>query len=131
MESLERDDDYGMIHADLHVGNIVYQHGKPFPIDFGRCGFGFHLYDIAQSIMGLYPNQREQFIEGYQKVKQLSESAIPMLESFFFMSIIEAYSFHAENVLETEGLNEEQPYAQALLRAYVNGEPFLFQPLAI
>lgn len=130
LESQERDD-YGMIHADLHIGNIVYHHGEPFPIDFGRCGFGYHLYDIAQSIMGLHPAQRELFIQGYRKVRQLSEAAMPILESFFIMSIIEAYSFHAENELETEGLMEEQPYAQALLSAYMNGDPFLFQSLAV
>lgn len=45
------------------------------------------------------------------------------------MAIIEAYSFHAENPLETEGLIEEQPYAQAILRAYVNGTTFLFNSL--
>ncbi|QHW30517.1 phosphotransferase [Paenibacillus rhizovicinus] len=120
---------YGMIHADLHIGNIVFHEEEPFAIDFGRCGFGYHLYDIAQSIMGLYPPQRALFIEGYESVKRMNDNAVPMLECFFIMSIIEAYSFHAENELETEGLIEEQPYAQAILSAYVNGQPFLFQPL--
>jgi hypothetical protein len=61
----------------------------------------------------------------------MEDEAIPKLECFFIMAIIEAYSFHAENPLETEGLIEEQPYAQAILRAYVNGEPFLFEPLEV
>ena len=59
----------------------------------------------------------------------MDDYAIPILECFFIMSIIEAYSFHAENALETEGLIEEQPYAQAILRAYMNGAPFMFQTL--
>ncbi|MDQ6421648.1 phosphotransferase [Paenibacillus sp. LHD-117] len=122
---------YGMIHADLHIGNVVFQDDEPFPIDFGRCGFGYHLYDIAQSIMGLYPQQRVHFIKGYERIRQLDNEAIPKLESFFIMAIIEAYSFHAENPLETEGLIEEQPYAQAILRAYVDGMPFLFQSLEV
>ncbi|XEC95928.1 phosphotransferase enzyme family protein [Paenibacillus tarimensis] len=122
---------YGMIHADLHIGNVVFRDGKPYPIDFGRCGFGYHLYDMAQSIMGLYPPQRAYFIEGYEKIRRMEDEAIPKLECFFIMAIIEAYSFHAENPLEIEGLIEEQPYAQAILRAYVNGEPFMFQPLEV
>jgi Ser/Thr protein kinase RdoA (MazF antagonist) len=122
---------YGMIHADLHIGNVVFRDNEPYPIDFGRCGFGFHLYDIAQSIMGLYPSQRAYFIEGYQRIRQLEDGFISKLECFFIMAIIEAYSFHAENPLETEGLVEEQPYAQALLRAFVDGAPFLFQPLEV
>ena len=120
---------YGMIHADLHNGNVVFRDEKPFAIDFGRCGFGYHIYDIAQSVMGLRPHQRKLFIEGYERVRKMNVNAIPMLECFFIMSIIEAYSFHAENELETEGLIEEQPYAQAILRAYMNGEPFLFQSI--
>ncbi|WP_028611382.1 phosphotransferase enzyme family protein [Paenibacillus harenae] len=122
---------FGMIHADLHIGNIVFRDDEPYPIDFGRCGFGYHLYDMAQSIMGLYPSQRAYFIEGYERVRQMDDEAIPKLECFFIIAIVEAYSFHAENPLETEGLIEEQPYAQAILSAYVNGTPFLFQPLEV
>ncbi|MFB9328966.1 phosphotransferase enzyme family protein [Paenibacillus aurantiacus] len=121
---------HGMIHADLHMGNVVFRDGIPYPIDFGRCGYGYHLYDMAQSIMGLTPEQRAWFMEGYERVRQLEGAAISQLECFFIMAIIEAYSFHAENPLETEGLIEEQPYAQALLRAYVNGAPFLFETIA-
>lgn len=122
---------YGMIHADLHGGNVIFRDDEPYPIDFGRCGFGFHLYDIAQAIMGLHPTKRAFFIEGYERIRKLDEEAVPKLECFFIMAIIEAYSFHAENPLETEGLIEEQPYAQAILRAFINGEPFLFQTLTI
>jgi Ser/Thr protein kinase RdoA (MazF antagonist) len=122
---------YGMIHADLHNGNVIFRDDEPYPIDFGRCGFGYHLYDMAQSIMGLHPPQRALFIEGYKRIRKMDDNAIPKLESFFIMAIIEAYSFHAENQLETEGLIEDQPYAQAILRAYMNGAPFLFQPLEV
>ncbi|GLX68007.1 phosphotransferase enzyme family protein [Paenibacillus glycanilyticus] len=118
---------YGIIHADLHNGNIVFCDDLPYAIDFGRCGFGYHIYDIAQAVMGLRPHQRKLFIEGYEKVRQLSNNTISMLECFFIMAIIEAYSFHAENEQETEGLIEEQPYAQSILRAFMNGEPFLFR----
>lgn len=122
---------FGMIHADLHNGNIVFHEGVAYPIDFGRCGFGYHLYDIAQSILGLFPPQRDLFIKGYQRIRQLEDEYIPKLETFFVMALIEAYSFHAENSAETDGLIEEQPYAEAILKAYLNGESFLFEPLEI
>ncbi len=130
LEGVNRHDrNYGMIHADLHLGNFVFRNDEPFAIDFGRCGFGYHLYDIAQAIMGLYPVQRTYFIEGYETVRKLDDDPIPALECFFIMAIIEAYSFHAENPLETDNLIEEQSYAQAIFRSFVNGTPFLFQPL--
>ncbi|QGQ99188.1 aminoglycoside phosphotransferase [Paenibacillus psychroresistens] len=74
---------YGIIHADLHNGNIVFRDDEPYAIDFGRCGFGYHLYDMAQSIMGLLPLQRALFIGGYEQVRKMEDDAIPILESFF------------------------------------------------
>ncbi|WP_454191290.1 phosphotransferase enzyme family protein [Paenibacillus sp. Marseille-Q7038] len=123
--------DFGMIHADLHNGNIVFFEGEPYPIDFGRCGFGYHLYDMAQSILGLFPPQRVLFMKGYKRIRQLDGEYIPKLETFFIMALIEAYSFHAENSAETDGLIEEQPYAEAILKAYLNGTSFLFEALEI
>ncbi|WP_248928554.1 phosphotransferase enzyme family protein [Paenibacillus hamazuiensis] len=45
---------YGIVHGDLHQGNIVFHNGEPRPIDFGRCGFGYFLYDIAHMILGYF-----------------------------------------------------------------------------
>ncbi|NGZ76554.1 phosphotransferase enzyme family protein [Saccharibacillus alkalitolerans] len=118
---------YGIIHADLHIGNIVFQQNEPYPIDFGRCGFGYHLYDIAQAIMGLQPPQRTFFIEGYNKVRQLEDDAFSKIESFLIIAIIESYSFYAESGADTEMLIEDQPFAQAILKAYLKGTPFLFE----
>ncbi|MBD7969560.1 phosphotransferase enzyme family protein [Paenibacillus gallinarum] len=123
--------DFGMIHADLHNGNIVFFEGEPYPIDFGRCGFGYHLYDIAQSILGLFPPQRVLFMKGYERIRQLHGEYIPKLEAFFIMALIEAYSFHADDSAEWDGLIEEQPYAEAILKAYLNDSSFLFVPLEI
>ncbi|WP_160031589.1 phosphotransferase enzyme family protein [Paenibacillus sp. An7] len=122
---------FGMIHADLHNGNIVFFEDEAYPIDFGRCGFGYHLYDIAQSILGLFPPQRVLFIKGYERIRQLEGEYITKLEAFFIMGLIEAYSFHADDSAEWDGLIEEQPYAEALLKAYINGSSFLFVPLEI
>ena len=118
---------FGLIHGDLHQGNIVFYDGEPRPIDFGRCGFGYFLYDIAHTILGLYPAQREQVIKGYQSTRKLGMDWLPQLETFTVMAMIENYSHHAPDPRETAGLMEEQPYAQAMIRNYLSGEPFLFQ----
>ncbi|EPY05268.1 aminoglycoside phosphotransferase [Paenibacillus alvei TS-15] len=57
---------YGLIHGDLHTGNVVYNGEEPRPIDFGRCGYGYYLYDMAGALLGLGVKQREQFITGYE-----------------------------------------------------------------
>ncbi|MGG4554599.1 phosphotransferase enzyme family protein [Paenibacillus humicus] len=49
---------YGLIHADLHSGNVVFNNGHPFPFDFGRCGYGFYLYDMSGALLELTPKHR-------------------------------------------------------------------------
>ncbi|WP_244169806.1 phosphotransferase enzyme family protein [Paenibacillus helianthi] len=122
---------YGLIHGDLHQGNIVFHNGEPRPIDFGRCGFGYYLYDIAHTILGLHPLQRELVINGYETIMRLEADWLPALESFTVMVMIENYCHHAPDPRETEGLKEEQPYAQAIIRNYLKGKPFLFKTLEL
>ncbi|GAA0385431.1 phosphotransferase enzyme family protein [Paenibacillus motobuensis] len=122
---------YGLIHGDLHQGNIVFHNGNPRPIDFGRCGFGYFLYDVAHTILGLHPLQRELVIKGYLSIRELDKDWLPDLESFSVMVMIENYCHHAPDPRETEGLREEQPYAQAILRNYLNGTPFLFNRIEV
>jgi len=51
-------DDEGLIHADLHLGNAVFEGGQVKLIDFDDCGTGQRLYDVAVALweMRLHPN---------------------------------------------------------------------------
>ena len=117
---------YGLIHADLHSGNIVFKHDRPFPIDFGRCGYGYFLYDMAGAMLELHPKLRRKFIQGYESVRGLESGYVRDLECFFVMFMIENYCHHAPDPRETSGLLHEQPFAQAYIRAYLNETSFLF-----
>ncbi|MGG4104171.1 phosphotransferase [Paenibacillus lautus] len=125
---------YGLIHADLHLGNVVFEGGLPHPIDFGRCGFGFFLYDLAAVMLSLVPNQRFKVLQGYESVRKLGSDYIQSLECFFIMIMMEDYSHHASNPRETESLKSEQIYALAYIREYLSGRSFLLnvvEPLEI
>lgn len=122
---------YGVIHGDLHQGNIIFHHGEPRPIDFGRCGWGYYLYDMAHTMLGIHPLQRELIIKGYESMNKLPEDWLQALEHFMVMVMIENYCHHAPDPRETEGLKEEQPYAGAILRNYLKGETFLFNTIEI
>ncbi|WP_246303146.1 phosphotransferase enzyme family protein [Paenibacillus plantarum] len=122
---------HGLIHGDLHQGNIVFHNGEPRPIDFGRCGFGYFLYDIAHTILGLYPAQRELVIKGYESIRKLEGNWYTALEGFAVMVMIENYCHHAPDPRETAGLKAEQPYALAIINNYLNGEPFLFNSIEV
>ncbi|WP_240422118.1 phosphotransferase enzyme family protein [Paenibacillus periandrae] len=122
---------YGLIHGDLHQGNIIFHNGEPRPIDFARCGFGYFLYDIAHTILGLYPWQRELLIKGYESKRRLEGNWFTALENFTVMVMIENHCHHAPDPRETEGLKDEQPYAQAIIKNYLAGAPFLFNAIEI
>ncbi|WP_152391868.1 phosphotransferase enzyme family protein [Paenibacillus guangzhouensis] len=126
-EMTRTNDNYGLIHGDLHTGNIMFHEGTPYPIDFGRCSYGYYLYDVASTILGLVPKQRAMFMQGYLKVRSLTEEDLQHLETFFVMVLIGNYSHHAANPAERSNLIDEQPYAQAIIRAFLRVEPFLFQ----
>lgn len=134
MSGMQRDrESFGLIHGDFHEGNMVFKGGEPYPIDFGRCGFGFYLYDLAQSFIGLYPVQRQWFMEGYERLRPVSgqPGCIPALETFFVKALIENQSFHAPHPWEAAELRESKPYSLALLRHYLDGKPFLFEAIPV
>ncbi|GAB6991524.1 phosphotransferase enzyme family protein [Paenibacillus pini] len=122
---------FGMIHADFHEGNLVFNEGKPYLIDFGRCGFGYYLYDMAEAFIGLHPLQRQRFVEAYRDIVQLEDDAEAQLETFFIKALIENQSFHAANPREKEELLGQKRYSLALIRHYLSGELFLFNRISM
>lgn len=46
----ERSATFGLIHADLHLDNVLFAGGEARPIDFDDCGLGHWLYDIAVTL---------------------------------------------------------------------------------
>jgi Ser/Thr protein kinase RdoA (MazF antagonist) len=122
-------ENYGIIHGDLHLENIIFDGNEAFPIDFGRCGKGNYLADIASTLLGISGDKRKIFLDGYQSEKKIEADYESKLETMLIKIMIENYSHHASNPLEKEGLIAEQPYAQAIIKKYLNNESFLFQPL--
>lgn len=120
---------YGLIHADLHTGNIVCNNGSPYPIDFGRSGYGYYLYDMAASLLALSPNHRQLLIQGYESVRVLEQDYVHDLACFFIMVMIGNYCHHVSDVTEVAGLINEQKYALAYIHAYINDSEFLFNRL--
>lgn len=127
-DGMKRDTrNYGLIHADLHSGNVVFNNGIPYPIDFGRCGYGYYLYDMSASLLELNPRHRWLLIQGYESVIKLNKDYIRDLECFFIMFMIENYCHHSSDITEIPSLIDEQKYALAYIKEYINDRPFLFE----
>lgn len=119
--------DWGLIHADLHESNYLSYNEELRPIDFARCGFGYYLYDVAESLLHLLPTVRPSFLRGYQTVRKLPEDYLPITEGFTIMALIENFSFHWNNPKEHEWIAAEVKYvATEHIPPYLDGESFLF-----
>ena len=87
---------FSMIHADLHLANLLVDNGQLAIIDFDDAGFGWHQYDIAVAMYHSraapdFDQAAAAFLRAYQSVRPISEydlSLVPMFELIRGMAII-------------------------------------------
>ncbi|MEM1212275.1 MAG: phosphotransferase [Planctomycetota bacterium] len=77
---------YGLLHADLHLRNVVFAGGAggaARPIDFDDCGFGHHAYDLACTLLGFEREPWwEAFLQGYRSVRELPEQTLAAVDVY-------------------------------------------------
>jgi len=78
---------WGLIHADLHPGNLLFQGKEVGAIDFDDCGWGYYLYDLAVILSELrgrpaYPKLRRALLQGYCQLRPLPDGFERHLETF-------------------------------------------------
>ena len=81
---------YGIIHADLHPGNVLVDGARTRLIDFDDAGFGWHVHELA---VALFNNQasphfgamHEALIRGYRARRELADEDLAMLPLFLLM----------------------------------------------
>ena len=101
----ERPENFGLIHADLHPENIVYDGEDLALIDFDDAAYGWHLYEIATVlIMDLFAPDfdalRVALLEGYREHRPLSDQDVDLLSAFLLirgMAIIGWFHQRAEH----------------------------------
>ena len=87
IERIGTDSDYGLIHADLHLGNCLLCDGTLQVIDFGDCRFASYFYDIAVPLTFLVEHQdhealRATLYDGYTRVRSLPDHAEAAVQTF-------------------------------------------------
>ncbi len=80
-------DNFGLIHADLHLDNALFWRGEVRVINFDDCGFGYWLYDIAVALWELryrddYERFRSALIDGYTRHRPLPPGGLAHLDDF-------------------------------------------------
>jgi Ser/Thr protein kinase RdoA (MazF antagonist) len=87
-------DTFGLIHADMHYGNLLFAHNTVRAIDFDDCGFGPMLYDPAVMLSEIlnwaeYPALRAGLLAGYRRVRPLLPEHETHLDTFIALRRIQ------------------------------------------
>lgn len=91
LAGLPRDrETYGLIHADLHPGNLLVTGGGLHAIDFDDSGFGWHLYEIAVALFNFqdtpgFDQLRDSLIAGYRSERPLVDEVLSLLPMFLLI----------------------------------------------
>ncbi|MGB7160113.1 MAG: phosphotransferase [Tepidisphaeraceae bacterium] len=120
-------DDFGMIHADLHGGNLLF-HGRTVrAIDFDGCGWGHYLYDLAITTYHLAPQSARLVVAGYRRNRKLSWHELEKMRVFYALRILDQLAYQLPDAMAAaQTLTRLRPY-DLLGRKLPRGLPSLFE----
>lgn len=80
-------DTFGLIHADIHQKNYLFHDGAVRLLDFGDCGWGHYLYDLAVTVSELEALPRcsalrAALLAGYRRERDLSPAQEAWIDTF-------------------------------------------------
>lgn len=88
MEELgQGSEEFGLIHGDFLLKNILLHQDQIRAIDFEYCGWGYYLYDLTPLLWQLKPQERypelaKAFWQGYTSIRPLTKKHQTLLETF-------------------------------------------------
>jgi len=100
-------DRYGLIHADMRLGNVLVDGDHVALIDFDDCGFCWFTYDFAAAISfhetnPAIPALKAAWLEHYQSARPLSDADIASIDCMVMlrrMALLAWTGSHAETKL--------------------------------
>jgi len=128
MHALERTPEtWGVIHADLIPGNILFHGSEARPIDFGACAYGHYLIDIGWTMCYVHPSLRPHLLRAYARHYALPDNPVELLEGFYLAAMLDTMNFWL-------GLPDGDAWLPDIVRrfadreasAWLRREPFLF-----
>jgi len=78
---------FGLVHADMHLGNVLFKDGTARAIDFDDCGPAHRIYDIAVVLQDYRRHDdwqalKDSLLASYTTRRPLSDAEIGHLEMF-------------------------------------------------
>jgi Ser/Thr protein kinase RdoA (MazF antagonist) len=88
-----RNNSWGLIHADLQLGNVIINNGRLSLIDFSLCGYGHYLFDLGSASSIIPTELRSAFLNGYSSKSSFTMEDLRYIEGLIFMDIFISYCF--------------------------------------
>lgn len=112
------EDNYGLIHADLRLANLLLEEDQIKVIDFDDCGFGWHLHDLASALSfieekPIVPKLVNAWLDGYKKVLPFTDTDFEEIDTFIMMRRMQLTAWLASH-------RESGPVAE-LSRGWMDG----------
>lgn len=122
-------DRYGLIHADMRLGNLLVDGAAVTLIDFDDSGFCWFAYDFAAAISfhetnASIPVLKAAWINGYQSVRSLADADIAAIDSMVMlrrMALLAWIGSHSETGLAQEHMPGFAQGTAALAERYLRG----------
>ena len=78
---------FGLIHADLHLANVMSDGRELTVIDFDDAGYGWFVHEIAVSLHPMlddprYDDALAAIVEGYRDVVPLGDADVALIDLF-------------------------------------------------
>ena len=101
----------GVIHADMHGGNVLWHDGGLSVIDFDDCGLGLPIQDFATALYYFdTPEQDAAFKAGYQSIAPIPECSEKEMKMFFLQRrvVLLNYLYETSNLEHKSMIPEYQ-----------------------
>ena len=122
-------DRFGLIHADMRLGNLLVDGERMTLIDFDDCGFCWFAYDFAAAISfhetnPAIPALKAAWIEGYQTIRTLGADDLAAIDSMVMlrrMALLAWIGSHAETKLAQTHMKGFADGTAQLAERYLRG----------
>lgn len=122
-------DRFGLIHADMRLGNVLIDRGRVNLIDFDDCGFCWFAYDFAAAISFHetspdVPMLKAAWLAGYQQTRALSDVDIAAIDSMVMlrrMALLAWIGSHSETKLAQQHMQGFAEGTVQLAERYLRG----------
>lgn len=93
-------DIHGLIHADLHPGNVIVNGPRLHVIDFDDAAFGWHAYELAVAIHAYQDHPRRDdflaaLVHGYRQARRLDDGVVAQVPLFLLVRTLASIGWAA------------------------------------